>query len=379
MSTFVVVPIVAAVLIAAGFFGWRLLRTHFVNRYHRETCEPVDLRPELQDGYPEAFHLDDVPWIATREWTCSANSLAMIAGQHGIDATVDHCSFLMGFTYSASAVPGSDTVHFYGDPEAGLKAAAPYLGLERRYYTTDDEAVYLKALRRYLSRGYPLRLGLDLGILYNQQDASPHSEVLVGYDEGGFWYYETVCLPAAPCQPGERPPGEKGLWVSEQTLLAAVRGHGQLLSHPWEYSLTVFEEIPQLEDLGAVWARNGQLLLGGARYGPRQGVDAIEELASAVERSGARLNPSDICSALGAAVCTRRANAAYLRKAYPSRSEVQHAAGEFETAAGQYSSALDALSAGIRDRKQAEKVAEMLRRAATAERTAGELFLRLGG
>jgi hypothetical protein len=365
-------------LVVAVFVGWRVLTNHFVHRYHRDTSRPMELTDGDIDDYPVEFHLDDVPWIATREWTCSANSLAMIAAQHGTDASIRHCNFLMGFTYGASAVPGRIVVQFFGEPEAGLVAAAPYLGLERRYTITDDENLYLDALRYFLSKGYAVRLGLDVAVLYDLDEPSPHSEVLVGYDETGFRYYETVCLPEFPCEPGQLPPGEEGLWVSKQTLLEAVLSQAKMFSYPWRYSLTIFEEGPKEDDLGPIWTRNGEQLVGGTRYGPPQGADAIEGLAASVEKRGTRIDVSEVSPALGAGVYNRRDNAAHLREAFPGQGDVERAATLFERAAEDYESALEAMSNGIADQVEADRIATWLRDAATAEREVGEILLRRG-
>jgi hypothetical protein len=369
---------VAVLLVACGFAGWRALTAFFQRRYYLEGYAPVELSADAVGAFPAAHHLDDVPWIATRESYCQANSLAMVAAQHGIDAPTDHCSFLMGFTYGAVEVPGVTGINPFTDPEHGFIVAAPYLGLERRYYVTDDAALYLKALRYYLSQGYAVRIALDVGVLYGLDEPLPHSDLLVGYDEGGFAYYETVCLPEFPCEPRHLPPGEEGLWVAEGVLLDAVLSHAELFSYPWRYSLTLFEEGPLAEALGPVWTRNGQSLIGGVPYGPRQGADAIDKLAAAVEKQGPRLDVSQVSWGLEAAVFTRRDNAAYLRSVFPGQTDLTHAAELFDRAAEAYAQALAALQEGIADRTEAGQVAAWLREAAAAEREAGQVFLAQG-
>jgi hypothetical protein len=368
---------VLVLLVVGGLVGWRMLMTLFQQQYYREGYTPIALASDVGD-YPASHHLDDVPWIATREWTCQANSLAMIAAQHGIDAPTGHCSFLMGFTYGAVEVPGSVGINPFTDPEIGFVAAAPYLGLVRRYYVTDDEALYLDALRYYLSQGYAARVGLDVAVLYDLERQLPHSDLLVGYDETGFYYYETVCLPGFPCEPRHLPPGEEGLWVSDQTLLDAVLGQATMFSYPWRYSLTIFEKGPVEDDLEPIWTRNGNLLMGGAQYGPRQGADAIDKLASVIEKRGIRTDISEVRWGLEAAVFTRRGNAAYLRTAFGGQADVEHAAELFDQAANAYEQVLASLEDGIADRAEADQIAAWLRGAAVAEREVGEVFLAWG-
>jgi hypothetical protein len=369
---------IMALLAVGGFVGWRVLVTLFHRSYYQENYAPLKLAADDIGEYPTGHHLQDVPWIATREWYCQSNTLAMIAAQHGIDASAGYCSFLMGFTYGAVEVPGSVGINPFTDPEQGFAVAAPYLGLVRRYYVTDDETLYLDALRYFLSQGHAVRLALDVAVLYDLERQLPHSDLLVGYDEDGFYYYETVCLPEFPCNPRHLPPGTQGLRVSDRTLLDAVLAQAKSFSYPWRYSLTLFEPGPPEDDQAPVWTRNGNLLIGGSQYGPRQGADAVDKLADVIERRGARLYASKVRWGLEAAVFTRRDNAAYLRAAFHDRGNVRHAADLFDRSADAYERTLDLLADGVADQAEARRIAAWLRQAAQAEREIGGILLAQG-
>ncbi len=366
---------ILVLLAVCGLLGWRMLMTFFQNQYYQDAYAPLELAADGIGDYPAEHHLDDVPWFAT-EWAyCQSNSLQMIAAQKGIEEPRGYFDFLMGFTYGAVEMPGRMGFFPYTDPETGFAVAAPHLGLQRRYYTTDDEALYLDALRYYLAQGYPVRVGLDAAVLYDLEEEMPHSEVLVGYDETGFYYYETVCMPEMGCEPRHLPPGEQGFHIPNQALLDAVLAQAKALSYPWRYSLTIFEEGPAEDDLGPIWARNGQSLIGGAQYGPRQGADAIEGLAAGIEQRGVKVDVSEIRLGLQAAVYTRRDNATYLREAFAGQAEVERAADLFDHSSEAYAEALASLEDGIADQAEADQVATRLRDAATAERESGEIFL----
>jgi hypothetical protein len=369
---------VLALLVVCGLVGWRLLMTYFRNLYYRTEYAPLELAVDDVGDCPAEHHLEDVPWFATEEAYCQSNSLQMIAAQQGIEEPRGHFDFLMGFTYGGTEVPGELTFLPYSDPETGFVFAAPYLGLVRRYYVTDDDALYLDALRYYLSRGYPVRVGLDMGVLYGAEEQLPHSEILVGYDEAGFYYYETVCTSPASCEPGRRPPGDEGLYAPDQRLLDAVLGQATLVSYPWRYSFTIFEPRALEENLGPVWTRNGQLLVGGAQYGPRQGADAIEALAARVEERGVKTDVAANRLGLEAAVYTRRDNAAYLRETFAGQPDLERAAALFSRAADDYQAVLDSVRDGVADQAEVDGMAAWLRDAAAAEREAGEIFLARG-
>jgi len=371
-----VVASVLALLVLGGLLGWRALMRYFVQRYYDESCHPLELQADGLGSHPVEHHLDNVPWISAREALCQSTSLQMIAAQRGISQPRRHFDLLMGVTYGASQIPGSLGFYPGTDPEPGFVIAASYLGLTRRYYATDDARLYLDALRYYLSRGQPVRVGLDMGVLYDGLDtAIPHSEVLVGYDAGGFFYYETVCLPETPCEPGYQSPGEVGLFVPDEKLLNAVLGQARLLQYPWRYSASVFEPGPLERDLGPIWARNGQSLIGGARYGPRQGADVIDGLAGEIEKQGAKVDISEIQPGLKTAVYVRQENAAYLREAFPGQADLESVATLFDQASGNYRLVLERLEDGIADEAEAYQLAAWLRDAATTERAAGEILL----
>jgi hypothetical protein len=223
----------------------RMARWYFRNAY-----QPVALDPQQPFDHPAQHHLGSVPWISTWETVCQSTALQMIAAHHGIERPRRHFDFLMGFSYGASYRGDFGFITVGTDPETGLLTAAPCLGLVRRYSFTDDAALYVRTLRSYLARGYPIRVPLDMGALYGQAKPLPHNEVLVGYDASGFTYYEPVSRPPAPCSPGHLPPGEPGLCVSDERLLQAVRRKSRLFGYPWRYPLVIFEPGDRRDELG---------------------------------------------------------------------------------------------------------------------------------
>jgi hypothetical protein len=187
-----------AILTVGGIGGWQWLMRYFMRQYYESAYQPLPL-PAVPPRFSGRVSPDRRPWIATDFPTCQSNSLQMIAAQHGVPQPRRYFDFLMGFTYGASELPGVDFAPFGTDPETGMQVASPYVGLERRYYVTSDAAVYRQALRRFLAQGYPVRVALDMGRLYNVKDFIAHSEVLVGYDAQASITTETVCIEPAPC------------------------------------------------------------------------------------------------------------------------------------------------------------------------------------
>ena len=218
-----------------------------------------------------------------------------------------------------------------------------------------------------------MRVALDFGTLYGAQEFVAHSDVLIGYTPDGFYYYETVCIPPADCQPGERELGARGMFASDEVLLDAVRAPSKPLKYPWRYALAVFEPGPTATDLGPVWAQNSQALLGGNPYGPQTGADAIEALAARIERQGERFDVAAISDGIETAIVTRQSNAAYLEEAFSEDDDIARAVDHFEQAAVAYE-AVGALIAGDLREEGVGQIVAHLRDAATAERQAGEIL-----
>ncbi len=367
-----------AILTVGGIGGWQWLMRYFMRQYYESAYQPLPLPAVPPDDFPAEYHLTDVPWIATDFPTCQSNSLQMIAAQHGVPQPRRYFDFLMGFTYGASELPGVDFAPFGTDPETGMQVASPYVGLERRYYVTSDAAVYRQALRRFLAQGYPVRVALDMGRLYNVKDFIAHSEVLVGYDAQGFHYYETVCIEPAPCDAGERAAGEKGLYVTDDTLLAAVQSQARQLKYPWRYALVIFEPGETRTDLKPVWTQNSAALLGGNPYGPKTGAAAIAAAADRIARRGPQADVAALTVMVEVAARTRRDNAAYLREAFADDATLGQAATRFDAAATAYQTIQAALTDGIADQAEADEIAAQFRAAAAAERAAGEIFVTYG-
>jgi hypothetical protein len=75
-------------------------------------------------------------------------------------------------------------------------------------------------------------------------------------------------------------------------------------------------------------------------------------------------------------LASRPDNAAYLRQAHPEVTDIVHAADDFDQAAAAYQAAHAILSADRDPGGARHQLAQHLREAATAERRAGQRFLR---
>ena len=355
------------------------MRNFFAQQYYRRSYSPIPLTAVQVVTHPSAYHLSNVPWIGAAVPMCQTISLQMIAAQQGLEKSRSYFDFLMGFPYGAGEIPGGLGFFPATDPETGFVCAAPYLGTVRRYYVADDAALYLRALRSFIAQGYAVRIGLDMAALYDAPGAMPHSDVFIGFDEGGFFYYEAVCRPPAPCPPCHFPAGEQGLYVTDDKLLRAVAAMARSFAYPWRYSLTVFEKAQRVTDWKPLFKRNGDALIGGSWFKMRWGSKVFDVLAERIDQQGTRFDAEPWRLGLEMSAYTRRENAAFLRSEFATEAEVLRAAELFDQAAGLYQNIHTALASPLTDRAQVNRLAEGLHAAANLERAVGQIFLIYSG
>ncbi len=343
--------------------GWPLLTKAMLSYYYQSVYQAHYLTAADIQPAPAASTLQDMPWIAADLPVCQSTSLQMIAAQHGNHQPRPAIDLLMAFTYGFTTIPDSDEVIPFGqDPEIGMLVAAPYLGLQRQYYVTDDADLWIAAAQAFLAQGYPVRVALDMGRLYDQSTFIGHSEVLVGYDQQGFFVYETVCLPPAPCQPGQYPAGASGLYRTHAQLLAAMESQAAVFGYPWRYNLTVFTHVEPTNDLRPIWQQLARVTLGADQYGPTSGVVALERLIEKIEQK--RVNSAQLGELFATTARFRHDNAAFLRERFAADPRLVQAAAYLEEAATLYEQVASDPQSGL--------VTDLLRRAAAAERAFGE-------
>lgn len=279
----VVLLALGAALIVGLVVAYQLVMRSFIHAYYSSEYRPSPLTQAELGQPPPRARVTDVPWLSETVSLCQSGSLRMLAAQQGRVSTRPTLDFLMGATWGATAIPRR-TGFFPGqDPEVGWLRAAPFLGLSRRYLTTDSADDFVRALKTFLAKGRAVRVALDRSILLERRGAAPHSVVLVGYDEAGFEYYEPTCDEAQRCEASERPPGAPGLTMTTAQLLIAVESQALVFQYPWTYQLLVLEPGPAAaSDAASLLAVNGRALVGLKSQGPSTGSVAVSETARAI-------------------------------------------------------------------------------------------------
>lgn len=362
----IAIIVIAVSAVMAGVFTLALPK-YFQQKYFREAYKPQEIETQAIGSFPSEYQIKDMPWISYEKAYCQSTTLQMIAYKHGLKPSLGYLNFLMGFTYGAF-YPG-DQIGFlpYNDPIPGSRLAAPYLGLKMKYLTTNDPDSFLNALRFYLSREYPVGIQLNAAMLWDEEGFFPHSELLVGYDESGFYYFETV-------KEDRFIEEAEGLKVANQLLIEAVSDLNEKFARPGKFALTIFEKGEKKEDLSEVWTRNGEALVGSKQGPVAGGAVAIKEFASRLKEEGEIKN----LWALEAMSYTRLDNAVFLEQYFADDKEIKDAAQLLRKADEYYDQALEIAEGDIKSKEKANQVAELLIMGASLEEAAGKIFISKG-
>ena len=363
----IIVVIVVAVVAGILTLGGPYIGRYFKHKYYYDAYKPQRLEAQVIGSFSPEYHIQGVPWISHEKAYCHSTTLQMISYKHGIEKPVDYYNFIMGWTYGAVYPGGQFGFGPYNDPIPSSIAAAPYLGLEMRYLTTNDPVLFTNASRFYLSEGYPIGIQLNAAMLWNEEEFFPHSELLVGYDESGFYYFETL---------GEEQfiQDTEGLKVSDQLLIEAVTNINEEFARPWKFALTIYDEGERKEGLAEVWMRNGEGLIGSKFWYIANGALAIKEFASDIKESGEIKN----LWALEVLSYTRLDNAVFLEQYFADDKEIKDAAELLRQADECYDKAFEIAKSNIENEEKANQVAEWLIKGAALEEEAGKIFISKG-
>lgn len=359
------------VTLVGAIVGYQFVIRSFIHQYYQGEYRPTAIASADLGSPPPAHRLGDVPWLSESTFLCQSLSARMLAAQQGAPPARQVVDYFMGFTWGATAIP-RQTGFFPGqDPEVGLLRAAPYLGFDRRYLTTNDRAEFLLALRTLVAKGKAVRVALDRSVLLEQREVVPHSVVVIGYDEANVEYYDPTCEDASRCAPGERPVGTPGLKAPVDRFLMAIESQALVFQYPWKYQLVAFDPIDGAKpDPSRLLAENAQALIGRKTAGPSTGSVAVSDTATSLSRHGDSVLSPALLRGVRLAAQVRRENAETLLFLFPDRPALAKATELLDGSAKHYQLAADAL-----DAKHLEIAATELAEAAKSDHSAGMAIL----
>lgn len=287
---------------------------------------PVWLDTVTPEEYPVSFLLKGVKHFSYKESYCESAAFQMVLSSYGYYQDIREINFMTGFTYGAFYSGNQYGFIPYNDPVIGTKVAASNYKLRQRYFCTDNERLFVGALRFYLSGNFAISIQLNEALLLGGKGVYPHCELLVGYNTQGFYYYPTSQRDS--CQ-------ELPLFIDNKSLLLAVRQLNCFFERGWKYAFYIFERSSVDAEVFDFLQRNGLLLRGARQKHFATGSYAIKEFANDI-RTNKVLN----MWALEALFYTRRHNAEYFKYSnFPY--DIRSVSVQFVKAAECYKKALE--------------------------------------
>jgi len=352
------------------------LRLKFQYDYVIEAYKPRWLCRGDIETYPSSHFVVGIPWISYNRSYCAAICLQMVAYKYGIKEPVEYFNFIMGFTYGAYLGTFNDRVYLIpgGDPFSGYVNASKILNFKYNLLVTDDGELFVDACRYLVSRDIPIILPVNMSRLYHKGYFAPHFELLVGFDEDGFYLYEPVqsrCIFKF---------GEKGYRFPVDLVVKAVEDISMAYNLPWKYALIYFMKGGEpTEDLKRLLVVNGKLQVGRNftmdSYRIYFGSYAFKVLADYISRGKVRID--DVIWSIGLAYTSRMDNAKFIKERFPGDKLASEAAEYLTKAAEIYKRVIYLARDGVSPEDEGEIIL-LLKEASTYEKEAGILMIEAG-
>ena len=352
------------------------LRLKFQYDYIFETYKPKWLSRGDIEAYPSSHFITGIPWISYNKSYCAAICLQMVAYKYGVKEPVEYFNFIMGFTYGAYLGTFDNRVYLIpgGDPFVGYVNASKILNFEYNLLVTNDKKLFIDACRYFVSKDTPVILPVNMSRLYHLKYFSPHFELLVGYDEDGFYLYEPVqskCIFEF---------GKQGYRFPVDLVVKAVEDMSVTFNLPWKYALIYFIKRGEpIKDLRKLLAVNGKLQIGRNftldNFRMYFGSYAYKVLADYISKGKVEIN--NVIWSIMLAYTSRTDNAKFLRERFPDNKLVLEAAEYLTKAAKIYKKIFELAKDGVTPGDR-EKIVSLLKEAAEYERKAGALMIEAG-
>jgi hypothetical protein len=279
-------------------------------------------------------------------------------------------NFVSGWTYASAVVGPPENFQPFADAVPSIFFAAPLLGLRVEYRTADDSDLFLRAIRREISLGFPPHVTANATTLSNGEGLLPRARLVVGYDDVGF----VECLdPLASAEEGRRR-------VSAETFALACRQICEVNGQPWKYAYLVYRSTNRIGAPEEVFRRNGRALVGEGGWPVRRGAAAVHKLAEGVRKRAKTGGPGGrIGKALRVASQSREEGANYLARMLGGDARALRASALLRESAQSFARAAELLREGAIEKEAAGEAASFLDDSAAADEAAGRLLLELGG
>jgi len=302
--------------------------------YVKAEYDPLAISQEIIGDFPESHFIEGLTWISSNKAYCIPTCMQMIGEWKGIKKPVSYYNWLMGNTYGAFYKDSFTSFMPLADPIKGIMFASKYLGLHRFFYSTEKQELCVKAIKTFISKGYPVFVMIDYNVFTDDDFFFPHAELLVGYDRNTFYYYE-------PGFSDRFTQGKRGLKAPISTMMKGIYSLSTYKQVPSNrYFFMIFKDDVKKTDIKAVWKRNAGLLKGKkiAIVNLADGAKAVKSLAADIRNKRVpewgfkHLLP--LWFKVGS--YSRKDNALFIRNTFPQNQTLQRVAELFLEASRYY-------------------------------------------
>ncbi len=213
--------------------------------------------PEIGlDGLPPGALVEGITRISDSRAYCIPTCLRMIADSSGVRESIEYVNWITGFSYGGIRKDSFASFMPISDAMTGLRFGAPYLGLERELYWSDDRDLLVRGIKKELAGGSPVMLMYDYNAIAGGDFFFPHAAVIVGYSESEFIYLEPGFADAY------EPASSTRSAAPIDAFLTGVFTLQRMFTGTAGYSFMVFRPRERRRDYDAVWERDGKELRG---------------------------------------------------------------------------------------------------------------------
>lgn len=354
----IITIMVVAIIIV--IFLYLLIINFYQKKYYDQAYRPSNIKLGRIPRYSEKCIIEGIEGISIEKQYQEAAALKMINDSiyPKEKISIDNINFLMGYTYGTSFNSIKKNFIPFREPIEGLRISAPFMGLHMDYRTTYSKNAFIDTVKEYISQGYPVLVQLDMATLLGTKGFYPNSELLVGYDKAGFYYYETL---------GKDNKEKK--YVSKQKLIDATNKLNAKFRKPWRYGFCIFTIREKNENINKILKRNGNSLIGEKNKSIFSGAQAIAEFVKAIGEAR-DTNNEWILQTLA---YTRADNAKFLEDLFKGNDEIIQASKLFKTASENYEKALKIIKLNNSE-YNIKEVSELLTKNCKLEEEIGDIF-----
>lgn len=354
------VIITIIVIIVLVLFLYSLIFNFYQKKYYEQAYKSKVIKSNKISKYPEKFIINGINNVSSEKQYQEAAALKMINDlvYEEEKLSINNINFFMGYTYGTSFNLLSKSFIPFSEPIEGARIAAPFMGFNMDYYTTYSVKLFFNAAKYYISCGYPVLVQLNMTTLYNKKGFYPHSELLVGYNKNGFYYYETI---------GKENKDKK--YVENQKFISAVYKLNATFKKPWRYGFSLFTVKEKNKQINDLLKKNGISLIGEKKDQITSGAQALVEFAKYIKESKT-FNSEWVLEALA---YSRSDNAAFFEEFFKDNSNLKEIANLFKVVSKNYNKALKIIRTNINE-KNINEVSAILLENSQLEEQIGKLL-----